>query len=80
MWGSAVRRLPECPAIGAGTTEGMVRMKYLFLLYADENGFPAPGSPEARSARGLWGLLPEFDGRGLFRVGDPVSRHRRRPR
>ena len=48
MWASAVRRLPECPAIGAGTTEGMVRMKYLFLLYADENGFPAPGSPEAK--------------------------------
>jgi hypothetical protein len=49
MWAAAVRRPPECLAIGAGTTEGMVRMKYLLLLYADENGSPALGSPEAKA-------------------------------
>ena len=57
MWASAVRRLPECPAIDAGTTEGVVRMKYLFLLYADENGFPAPGSPRQGTPRGAAGVL-----------------------
>jgi hypothetical protein len=71
---SAVRRPVECPAIGAGTTEGMVRMKYLFLLYADENGFPAPDSPEAKAQLEAYGaFFQEVDGRGLFRAGDPVQ-------
>jgi hypothetical protein len=54
--------------------EGMVRMKYLFLLCAAENGFPAPGSPEAKVQLEAYGaFFQEVDGRGLFRAGDPVQ-------
>ena len=49
-------------------------MKYLFLLYADENGFPAPDSPEAKAALEAYGaFFNEVDGRGLFKAGDPVQ-------
>ena len=32
-------------------------MKYLFLLYADENGFPAPDSPEAKAQLEAYGAF-----------------------
>jgi hypothetical protein len=49
-------------------------MKYLFLLYADENGFPAPDSPEAKAQLEAYGaFFNEVDGRGLFQAGDPVQ-------
>jgi hypothetical protein len=49
-------------------------MKYLFLLYADESGFPAPGSPEAQAQLEAYGaFFNEVDGRGLFQAGDPVQ-------
>jgi len=50
-------------------------MKYLFLLYADENGFPPPGSPESEAQMAAYGrFYEEVDGRGLFQAGDPVQR------
>jgi hypothetical protein len=49
-------------------------MKYLFLLYADENGFPPPGSPEAQAVLAAYGsFFEEVDGRGIFQAGDPVQ-------
>jgi hypothetical protein len=49
-------------------------MKYLFLLYADESGFPAPGSPEATAQYEAYGaFFQHVDGRGLFQAGDPVQ-------
>jgi len=49
-------------------------MKYLFLLYADESGFPAPGSPEAQAQLEAYGaFFQEVDGRGQFQAGDPVQ-------
>jgi hypothetical protein len=49
-------------------------MKYLFLLYADENGFPVPGSPEAQAQMDAYGaFFNEVDGRGIFKAGDPVQ-------
>jgi hypothetical protein len=49
-------------------------MKYLFLLYADENGFPPPDSPEAKAQFDAYGAFyNEVDGRGLFQAGDPVQ-------
>lgn len=49
-------------------------MKYLFLLYADESGFPAPGSPEAQAQMAAYGaFFQEVDGRGQFQAGDPVQ-------
>jgi hypothetical protein len=49
-------------------------MKYLFLLYADESGFPAPGSPESEKAlAGYNAFYQEVTGRGLFQAGDPVQ-------
>jgi hypothetical protein len=48
-------------------------MKYLFLLYADESGFPAPGSPELQAQLEAYGaFFQEVDGRGQFQAGDPV--------
>ena len=32
-------------------------MEYLFLLYADESGFPAPGSPEAQAQMAAYGAF-----------------------
>jgi hypothetical protein len=50
-------------------------MKYLFLLYADESGFPAPDSPEAKAQYEAYGaFFEEVNGRGLFQAGDPVQR------
>ena len=50
-------------------------MKYLFLLYADENCFPAPGSPESQAQLAAYGkFYEEVDGRGAFHAGDPVQR------
>ena len=49
-------------------------MKYLFLLYADESGFPTPGSPEAAAQYEAYGaFFQHVDGRGLFQAGDPVQ-------
>jgi hypothetical protein len=49
-------------------------MKYLFLLYADESGFPAPDSPEAKAEYEAYGaFFNEVDGRGIFKAGDPVQ-------
>ena len=49
-------------------------MKYLFLLYADESGFPAPGSPEATAQYEAYdAFFQHVDGRGLFQAGDPVQ-------
>ncbi len=49
-------------------------MKYLFLLYADESGFPPPGSPEMQAQQAAYGaFFDEVDGRGLFQAGDPVQ-------
>jgi hypothetical protein len=49
-------------------------MKYLFLLYADESGFPAPGSPELQAQLEAYGaFFQEVDGRGQFQAGDPVA-------
>jgi hypothetical protein len=49
-------------------------MKYLFLLYADESGFPAPGSPEFEAQNDAYGaFFEEVNGRGLFQAGDPVQ-------
>ena len=49
-------------------------MKYLLLLYADESGFPAPGSPEATAQYEAYGaFFQHVDGRGLFQAGDPVQ-------
>jgi hypothetical protein len=54
--------------------KGWCCMKYLFLLYADENGFPPPGSPEAQAQLDAYGaFFQEVDGRGLFQAGDPVQ-------
>jgi hypothetical protein len=49
-------------------------MKYLFLLYADENGGPAPGSPEGQAEYAAYGaFFEEVDGQGKFVSGDPVQ-------
>jgi hypothetical protein len=49
-------------------------MKYLFLLYADESGFPTPGSPEAQAQYEAYGaFFNEVDGRRQFQAGDPVQ-------
>ena len=49
-------------------------MKYLFLLYADESGFPAPGSPELQAQLEAYSaFFEEVDGRGQFQAGDPVQ-------
>ena len=49
-------------------------MKYLFLLYADENGFPPADSPEMKAQLDAYGaFFNEVDGRGLFQAGDPVQ-------
>jgi hypothetical protein len=49
-------------------------MKYLFLLYADENGFPAPDSPEGKAQFDAYGaFFNEVDGQGIFQAGDPVQ-------
>ena len=49
-------------------------MKYLFLLYADENSFPPAGSPEEQATFAAYGaFFADVDGRGLLRAGDPVQ-------
>ena len=49
-------------------------MKYLFLLYADESRFPAPGTPELQAQLEAYGaFFEEVDGRGQFQAGDPVQ-------
>jgi hypothetical protein len=49
-------------------------MKYLFLLYADEAGFPPSDSPEAQAALAAYGaFFQDVNGRGLFQAGDPVQ-------
>jgi hypothetical protein len=49
-------------------------MKYLFLLYADESGFPPADSPEAKAQMEAYGaFFNEIDARGLFQAGDPVQ-------
>src|SRR5256885_16865321 len=54
--------------------KGRSPMKYLFLLYADESGSPAPGSPELQAELEAYGaFFEEVDGRGQFQAGDPVQ-------
>jgi hypothetical protein len=49
-------------------------MKYLFLLYAEEGGGPAPDSPEGQAVLAAYGaFFQEVDGRGAFLSGDPVQ-------
>src|SRR5436305_3401793 len=49
-------------------------MKYLFLLYADENGFPPAGSPESQAVLASYGVFyEEVSGRGALQAGDPVQ-------
>jgi hypothetical protein len=49
-------------------------MKYLFLLYADENDRPAPGSPEMEATLNAYGAFYELvSGSGAFQAGDPVQ-------
>lgn len=49
-------------------------MKYLFLLYADENSFPPADSPEAQAVFAAYGaFFADVDGRGVLRAGDPVE-------
>jgi hypothetical protein len=49
-------------------------MKYLFLLYADENGGPEPGSAEGMAEYAAYGaFFEEVDGQGKFISGDPVQ-------
>ena len=49
-------------------------MKYLFLLYAEEGGRPAPDSPEAQAVLAAYGaFFEEVNGRGAFLSGDPVQ-------
>jgi hypothetical protein len=50
-------------------------MRYLFLLYADESSFPAPGSPESQAQLDAYGAFYELvNGSGAFQAGDPVQR------
>jgi hypothetical protein len=49
-------------------------VKYLFLLYADETGFPPADSPEAKAVVDAYdAFFNEVDGRGVFQAGDPVQ-------
>jgi hypothetical protein len=49
-------------------------MKYLFLLYSEEGGGPAPDSPEGQAVFAAYGkFFEEVNGRGLFVSGDPVQ-------
>jgi hypothetical protein len=49
-------------------------MKYLFLLYADENGRPAPGSPEMEATLKAYGAFYELvSANGALKAGDPVQ-------
>lgn len=49
-------------------------MKYLFLLYGDEAGFPAPDSAESQAVLAAYGAFyEEVAGRGAFQAGDPVQ-------
>src|ERR1700722_15364117 len=62
------------PAIGAGRNEGRCPMKYLFLLYADETGFPPQDSPEAQAVLAAYGaFFEEVSASGALRAGDPVE-------
>ncbi|HEX3873738.1 MAG TPA: YciI family protein [Solirubrobacteraceae bacterium] len=49
-------------------------MKYLFLLYADETGFPPQESPEAQAIFAAYGAFyEEVAAGGLIQAGDPVD-------
>ncbi|HEY5197214.1 MAG TPA: YciI family protein [Solirubrobacteraceae bacterium] len=49
-------------------------MKYLFLLYADENGFPPQDSPEAQAIYAAYGaFFEEVSASGALKAGDPVQ-------
>lgn len=49
-------------------------MKYLFLLYSNETGFPPPGSPESEAMLAAYGAFyAEVSGRGALQAGDPVQ-------
>jgi hypothetical protein len=49
-------------------------MKYLYLLYADENNRPAPGSPEMTAVLDAYGkFYEEITGAGVMTGGDPVQ-------
>jgi hypothetical protein len=61
------------PAIGAGANKDGL-MRYLFLLYADESAFPAPGSPERQAQLDAYGAFYELvSASGAFKAGDPVK-------
>jgi len=49
-------------------------VKYLFLLYENEQATPAPGSPELQQQLQAYGAFYEdASSRGLFQSGDPVQ-------
>lgn len=49
-------------------------MKYLFLLYNNEQARPAPGSVESQQLQQAYGAFYEdVSRRGLFQSGDPVQ-------
>ncbi|HWH10354.1 MAG TPA: YciI family protein [Solirubrobacteraceae bacterium] len=49
-------------------------MKYLFLLYADETGFPPMDSPEAQAVFAAYGaFFEEVNASGALQAGDPVE-------
>ena len=43
-------------------------MKYLFLLYADETAFPAPGSPEMQATLDAYGVPPDTERTKYYRL------------
>jgi hypothetical protein len=49
-------------------------VRYLFLLYVDENGFPPQDSPAAQAVFAAYGAFhEEVTTAGLFVAGDPVE-------
>jgi hypothetical protein len=49
-------------------------MKYLFLLYSEEGGGPAPDSPEMQAVLAAYGaFFEEVDGQGKFVAGDAIQ-------
>ena len=50
-------------------------MKYLYLLYADESKMPAPGTAAFNAQNDAFNNYSSdlFDGKGMFKAGDPVQ-------
>src|SRR5207253_2562328 len=59
----------------AGANERWCQMKYLFLLYSEEGGGPAPDSPEGQAIFSAYGkFFEEVNGRGVVLAGGRVQR------